>query len=435
MFVRPACLIRRSVITLLILVMTQSLVSCGPPAARATMPTSPPTAVPTETATPAPTETPTASETPFIPRATVKVMAQLPLSGQEAAAGTDLQRAVEMAVGDLAGPLNQLGYEVQLVSYDDKSEVKTAVANAREIVGDPQILCGVGHYYSSVTMQAAEIYHAAGLPFISPSNTNAKVTSLGYVDVNRVAGRDDSEGAAAAQFAKSQGFAAVYILQNNYEPLKKNGEFFKREADRIGLKVVGVLSTDVSDDFSAIVKRVMNTGADFVYFAGSAGQAGPFFRQVREAGFAGGVMVMDSNPALAELAGPRLSEGKGAYYIDTAVPVSAFPGAATFAERFETLYGAAPHTYAAQAYDAAGICLKAIEETSRNVAGNLPTREQVAKAIRGIVDYPGITGTYNFDKRGDPTLSKYFVYKVTSVDPGGWPQNPVAGTFDVAPPK
>ncbi len=331
--------------------------------------------------------------------------------------------------------LNALGYQVELVAYDDKMEIKTAVANAKEIVADPQVMCGVGHYASSIMIQASEMYHAAGLAFVSPSNTSTTVTDRGYLEVNRVIGRNDAQGMAAAQFAKAQGLDRVYVIHSSWDPGAKNADYFKREADRIGLKVVGILTTDVSDNFEAIVARIMNVNPDLVYFASMAGQAGPFFRQSRAAGYMGTFLTIDDTPALVDLAGPLLIEGGGAYYTGTAAPAGNYPGAINFARDFENRYGAAPHMYAAQAYDAAGICMKAIEAASIAKAGGLPTREEVAKAIRALVDYQGITGTYNFDKKGDPILVPYFVYKVISADPSNWPENPVFATFEIAPPN
>ncbi len=429
---------RRYTVPIVLIVLLQHLVGCSPvpqpPPAQ--LPTTVPTQAPAiPTQVPSPTATSAPSPTPFVPKATIKIVVHVPLSGGQADIGTDLERAVETAVQELSEPLNDLGYQVTLVPYDDKMDIKTAVANAKEIVADPEVLCGVGHYASNVMMQASEIYHSAGLAFVSPSNTATTVTDRGYLEVNRISGRLDSLGIAAAQFAKSKGFSSVYILQAPWDPGAKNADYFKREADRIGLKVVGVLTTEVSDDFTSIIAKVMHLNPDLVYVAALSSQAGPFFRQARAAGYTGAFLTMGNDPGLADLAGPLLADGAGAYYLDTSAPVDAYPGAAQFAKDFNARYGSAPRPFAAEAYDAAGVCLKSIEDASKAKSGELPTRGEVAKAIRALVDYPGITGTYTFNKRGDPTLANYFVYKVTNVDAVNWSQNEVVATLEVAPPK
>lgn len=65
----------------------------------------------------------------------------------------------------------------------------TGVANAKRIVSDPEILAVVGHYNSGVQIPSSEVYHASGLCNVSPANTNPKVTSRGYLEVNRIVGR------------------------------------------------------------------------------------------------------------------------------------------------------------------------------------------------------------------------------------------------------
>jgi branched-chain amino acid transport system substrate-binding protein len=426
--------------TLILLVsLTAGLFGCAAtpeptPIPTATATAMPPTATPPPTLTPTETPIPTVTETPFVPKATIKIVVHVPLSGDQSIFGTDINRAVELAVQQLAGPLNELGYGIELVPYDDQAKVEVGVANAKEIVANPEILCGVGHFNSRVMIQASEIYHKEGLAFVSPSNTSPTVTDRGYLEVNRVIGRDDGQGIAGAQFAKAQGFKSVYIITQNADFAKKNAENFKREADRTGVKVVGMLTFSTTESFDGIIKRMMNANPDLVYLAGTVDQVGPLIRQARAVGYAGAFLGIDANPTLVDLAGPLLIEGGGTYYTSPAAQASFYPDAAKFVEDFDNHYGTTPQLYAAQAYDAAGICMKAIEEASKAKNGEIPTREEVANAIRALQDYKGITGTYNFNQRGDPDPVKYYVYQVTSVDPANWGQNIVYAAYDVAPP-
>lgn len=424
----------------LLLSLMFGLIGCAPaaPEPTAVPPTAtsvPPTATPPPTPIPTKTPIPTATETPFVPKATIKIAVHVPLSGDQSIYGTDILRAVEMAVQQLALPVNELGYKIELVSYDDQADVEIGVTNAKEIVADPEILCGVGHFNSRVMIQASEIYHKEGLAFVSPSNTSATVTDRGYLEVNRVVGRDDGQGIAGAQFAKAQNFTSVYVIYQSSDFARRNADNFKREADHLGVRVVGMLNSDEAEAFSGVIQRMMNTDPDLVYFAGFAGQAGPLIRQARAAGYMGAFLLIDDNPALADLAGPLLIEGGGAYYTSIAVPANLYPDAGQFIDDFDNRYGVVPQLYAAQAYDAAGICIKAIEESSKVKGGELPTRNDVANAIRALQDFKGITGIYTFNKEGDPNLIKYFVVKVTSVDSGNWGQNTVIATIESEPPK
>ncbi len=85
--------------------------------------------------------------------------------------------------------------------FDDQANPDAGVANAKRIVSDPAILAVVGHYNSGVQIPSSEVYHTSGLANVSPANTNPKVTTRGYMEVNRIVGRDDVQGVVGADFA------------------------------------------------------------------------------------------------------------------------------------------------------------------------------------------------------------------------------------------
>jgi branched-chain amino acid transport system substrate-binding protein len=115
-------------------------------------------------------------------------------------------------------------------------------------------------------------------------------------------------------------------------------------------------------------------------------------------------------------------------------PAEYYSDAAQFIQDFYIQYGTTPLSFAARAYDAAGICLKAIEEASKAKGGVPPTRTEVAKAIRDLKDYKGITGTYNFNDHGDPDPVQYYVYQVVSTDADNWDQNLIVAAYGITPP-
>ena len=132
---------------------------------------------------------------------TIKVATQSPLSGGQSAIGVDIKNGAELALSQLSGPLQAMGYKVELAAFDDQANPDQGVANAKQIVADPSILCVVGHYNSGVQIPSSEVYHSNNLANVSPANTNPKVTDRGYLEVSRIVGRDDIQGAVGATFA------------------------------------------------------------------------------------------------------------------------------------------------------------------------------------------------------------------------------------------
>jgi branched-chain amino acid transport system substrate-binding protein len=142
----------------------------------------------------------------------------------------------------------------------------------------------------------------------------------------------------------------------------------------------------------------------------------------------------DSSEA-AKIAGDALLEGAGTYFTTVAGPAKEYPGTAKFIEDFKAKYGSDPKPFAANAYDSMAICLQGIEAAAKANGNKVPTRQAVTEAIRALKDYAGITGTINFNSKGDLTEAKYFVIQITSGDPEKWSDNTIDQVLSIAPPE
>lgn len=368
---------------------------------------------------------------------TIKIATQSPLSGGQSAIGVDIKNGAELALEQLKGPLEEMGFKVELSPYDDQANPDNGVANAKRIVADPQVLCVVGHYNSGVQIPSSEEYHSAGLANVSPANTNPKVTDRNYVEVSRIVGRDDVQGVVGAQFANSKGMKTAYVIHDKTAYGQGIAEFFKREAETQGMQVVGFEGTEEKANFDAILAPVIAASPDVLYFGGIFDQASVLFKQAREKGFQGMFLSDDGydSPEAISIGGAGLLDGGGTYYTTVAGPAKLYPGTAKFQEDFKAKYGSDPKPFAAQGFDAMGICLTAIANAAQANGNKLPTRTAVTEAVRALQDYPGITGTINFNSKGDLTTAKYFVIQVVSADPANWNDNKIDQTLDIAPPQ
>lgn len=368
---------------------------------------------------------------------TIKIATQSPLSGGMSAVGADIKNGAQLGLEQLGKPLADMGIKIELAPFDDQGNPDTGVANAKQIVSDPAVLCVVGHYNSGVQIPSSEEYHTAGLANVSPANTNPKVTDRGYTEVSRIVGRDDVQGQVGAQFAKSKGMTSAYVMHDKTTYGQGIAEFFNKEAQAQGLKVLGFEGTEEKANFDSILSPLLAANPDVVYFGGMYDQANVMFKQAREKGFKGMFLSDDGYDSsdTVKIGGPGLLEGSGTFYSTVSGPASLYPDAKKFSEDFKAKFGHDPQPFAAQGYDSMGICLKAIEDAAKANGNKVPDRAAVSSAVRAVKDYKGITGTINFNKNGDLTVAKYYVIQVASADPEKWGQNPVAQTFDIAPPE
>lgn len=367
----------------------------------------------------------------------IKIATQSPLSGDQSVIGVDIKRGAELALEQLGKPLVDMGFKIELAPFDDQANPDAGVANAKRIVSDPAILAIVGHYNSGVQIPSSEVYHTSGLVNVSPANTNPKVTTRGYLEVNRIVGRDDVQGVVGADFAASKGVKTVFVVHDKTAYGQGIAEFFKQRATENGMKVLGFEGTEEKANFDALLSPVVAGNPDLVYFGGMAFQAAVLFKQARERGYEGIFLSddgFDSSDA-AKIGGDTLISGGGTFYSTVSGPASVYAGTAKFIKDFEAKYNATPQPFAAQAYDSMAISLKAIENAAKAANNEVPTRETVAKAVRDLKEFKGITGTFTFNDIGDPEKALYFVIQVVSKDPTKWSENKVVQTLEIAPPQ
>jgi branched-chain amino acid transport system substrate-binding protein len=363
----------------------------------------------------------------------IRIASQSPLSGPQSVLGISIRNGVELAIEQLSGPLEDLGFTVEFVPFDDQATPEVGTSNAQQIVADPSILAVVGHLNSGVAIPSSEVYNDNSLTMVSPANTAVTITDRGYPTVNRIAGRDDTQGQAGAQFAASlEGVETVYVLHDTTAYGQGVAEFFRNEAEAQGLTVLNFEGTEEASNFESIIQPILALDPDLIYFGGIYSQTGLFISQARAAGFEGIFMGPDGfdSTEFAELAGDA---AVGTFYTTVAAPASFYPNAAQYIEDYEATFGEPPQPFSAQAYDSATIVLQGIAAAAEE-AGGLPTREQVAEAVRATTDFEGITGTYSFDENGDPEYATYVIIEVTSGDPAEWSNNTVLESFQAPSP-
>ncbi|MGH7772644.1 MAG: branched-chain amino acid ABC transporter substrate-binding protein [Candidatus Binatia bacterium] len=341
----------------------------------------------------------------------IKVATQSPLSGEQAAQGEYIKLGAQLAVEEVTNAFKSLGFDLKLVPYDDQAKPEVGVANARNIVADPDILLVVGHFNSGVALPSSEIYKDSMLAMISPANTATEITDRGYPNVNRVCGRDDIQGPVGARFAAQDlKLKSVYIVHDKTLYGQGVADTFRDEVKKLGLKLLGYDGTEERANFAPMIIPMKAKKPELVYFGGIYHQGGLLLKQMREKGVKAIYMGPDGldSSEMVKIAGRQVI---GSYYTTVAGPTDAYPESAAFAKKFKQRFGKEVESFGMYGYDAALVGLKAVEQAIKDLEGKKPTRAQVAAAIRKLKNFKGVTGSIAFDAKGDPVKAKYFVLK------------------------
>ena len=350
-----------------------------------------------------------APATAWAQKGKIKIAVQAPLSGEQAALGEHIKLGAQLAVEESAKAFKDLGYDLVLVPQDDQAKPEVGVANARNMVADLDVLVIVGHFNSGVALPSSEVYKDAMLTMISPANTATEITDRGYPNVNRVCGRDDVQGPVGARFAAQDlKLKSVYIIHDKTLYGQGVAENFRNEAKKLGMNVLGFDGTEERANFSPMIIPLKAKNPDLVYFGGIYHQGGLLLKQLREKGVKAKFMGPDGldSAEMAKIAGSAVINS---YYTSVAGPPDAYPETAAFAKKYKQRFGKDTESFGMYGYDATLVGIKAMEQWIKANGGKKPSRADVATAVRKIKNFKGVTGSIEFDSKGDPVKAKYFV--------------------------
>lgn len=362
---------------------------------------------------------------------TIKIVTQSPLSGSASVLGESIKLGAQLALEDFAKLVP--GYKLVLQPEDDQAKPEVGVANANRIINDPDVLAVVGHLNSGVAIPSSEVYAKVSLAMVSPANTNPAVTERPSTKAvtNRVCGRDDVIGPAAAEFAV-QNLAAkkVYVINDKTAYGAGVADAFEKAMKKMGVQVA--LSTGVDEketDFSTILNRAAVDKPQVIFYGGMYTQGGLLIKQMRQKKVDAAWLSGDGADSsdLQKIAGPE--NMTKAYFITASIPLSKLPDAGNFASTYKSKFNKNPEGYAVYGYDSMHVIVQAIADAVKAKNGGKPTRADVAAAVRHV-NFKGLSGDIAFNDVGDIKIAKYAVVQAASV----YEKNDVANVLRVAAP-
>ena len=318
-----------------------------------------------------------------------------PLTGGIAHLGKDNENGARLAVEEANAAGTKIGgkeVKFTFVAEDDQADPKTGTTVAQKLV-DAKVAGVVGHLNSGTSIPASPIYNQAGIPVISGSATNPKLTEQGFKTQFRVVGRDDQQGPAIASYlatTKKPKLVAVIDDATAY------GEGIANEVEKT-LKAANIKvlprekGTDKTTDWKAILTKLRGRNPDAVFYGGMDATGGPLLKQGRELGIKAVFSFGDGacTDEMTKLAGPA---SDGLLCSQAGIP----PQAADkkFLEAYKKRFNTDPILYAPFTYDAANLLISAMQKANTSDPKKyLPELQKI--------DFTGATGKIAFDEKGD----------------------------------
>lgn len=332
--------------------------------------------------------------------AVIKIGVGCPITGTAAFDGQMIRDGAIMAVEAYKSKIKNL----ELAIEDDKSEPKEGAAIANKFAGDKAIVGVVGHYNSSVTLAASPILTKAGITQISPGSSSPKITGFSNY-LFRTQPTDALSAVSIVNWASSLGYkkAAVIFeetdfghgLAHEYEILwpKDGRQIVVKESYQSGKTV----------DFSAILTKVKNSGADVALMGCLYNEGALIAKQSRQIGLKIPFFGEDSqiSKAFLELGGPAVEGWRSVGAYD---PKAKNPLNQEFVKAFMAKFNKEPNSFAAQSYDATALILEGIIQKGAE-------RDKVQNYVFNVKDFPGVSGKTSFVKGDASKQMAHFIVK------------------------
>ncbi len=339
----------------------------------------------------------------------IKIALGAMLTGDYASMGIDIKNGAEMAIQEKGQILD---HPLVLQAEDDGCAGPFSVAIAEKICNDPLVVGLVGYMCSGGSKPASDIHNKYKVLMVSPSSTALELTARGIPVFFRTCWNDKIQAQRAAAFALRHKWTRVVLLHDKSDYGQSLAEDFAKNIKAEGGEVLAMEGLTRGDkDFSPVLTKIKPSKPQLVYFGGMAAEGVLVVRQMKRLGIKAQFMSDDGCFTEKDFiqAGGTASNGAYVTYAQEPNP--------EWVKKFEAKYGPR-QTFSPQAYDAANILMKAVEQVAKKEGdGSLAIGKKGLRDAVAATHMQGITGQIAFDANGDRTGSVVVVYKV--VEEGG----------------
>ncbi|WHZ03097.1 ABC transporter substrate-binding protein [Neobacillus sp. YX16] len=333
---------------------------------------------------------------------TVKIGANLELSGGVASYGQSIQEGLKLAIEEI----NKEGIDgkkLELVTFDNKSDAAEATNGAIKLISQDKVSAIVGAATSTNTLAQVEIAQKNKTPLITPTGTNSTITSKDGVlndFVFRTCFIDPFQGTVAANFASTDLKVknAAIIIDSSSDYSKGLAASFQESFEGNGGKVVAEEAYVAKDtDFNAILTNIKAKNPEFIFLPGFYEEVGLIIKQARALGIDVPIMGGDGwdSPTLVDIAGA--DPLNNTFITNHYSSGDSDPKVQDFVKAFEGKYdGKSPDAFAALGYDTAYYIADAVKRAGSG------DPEKIKKALEETDGLGLVSGNMKLDKNHDP---------------------------------
>ena len=328
------------------------------------------------------------------------------MTGTLASMGKDIANGAQVAVDELNSDHFSIGRKrarFELVIEDDRASPEEGKAAAKRLL-DAGVVAVFGHLNSGVSIAAAPLYAAAGIPQLSVS-TNPQYTRMGLKTAFRITADDIQQGSTLARLiGEKLRTKSLYLVDDRTTFGVGIADEVERGVKGKRLQAVRESIDGKDANYEELARKITHTNADVVFFGGDQATGLPLLKALRKAGSTASFVVAD---AMCDTSAIQSAEGtaNSNYYCTVAgVPPSWLSSGIEFVNMYKARFGA-PGAYSTLSYDGIHILAQAMQEAGA------PQPETYLPVLAKAALSGKIQGTIEFDSKGDIKDGTVVIYQ------------------------
>jgi branched-chain amino acid transport system substrate-binding protein len=341
---------------------------------------------------------------------TVKVGLLIPLTGQQASTGKEIEAAARLYMSQHGNTV--AGKTIQLIVKDDGAIPDNTKRLAQELIVKEKVAFTAGFGVTPAALAVAPLSTQAKVPQIVMAAGTSIITERSPFIV-RTSFTLPQSSVIMAEWAAKNGIKKVATLVSDYAPGHDAESSFKDRFESIGGQIVESIRVPLANpDFAPFLQRARDSKPDAIFIFVPSGQGGTLLKQYTERGLdQAGIKIIGPGDVTDDELLPNMGDPVvGTITAHMYSVAHRSEKNKEFVQAFEKTNSFRPNFMAVGGYDGMHLIYEALQKTNGAIDG-----QALVEAMKGM-KWESPRGPISIDPKTRDIIQNIYIRKVEKID-------------------
>ena len=317
--------------------------------------------------------------------------------------GIEQLRGLQMWAADLNSRGALLGKRVEVVAYDDASDIDQVSALYERLITQDRVDFLIGPYSSDLTLAAAAVAERHGVPMVAGGAAAGDIWRQGYSNVFQIDAQAKDYFDLVIAGAAEQGLTRIALVYAGTDFPREVASGVREEAITHGMEIVFDQEyPNGSTEFTGIVSRMRAAAPDVIFGGTYLDDSVALVKAAKAAMLSPQIFAMTVGPSQREFGEALGDDANGVLGVVSWMRSGRRPMAYDFSFRYKETFGENAAAQAAYGYSAGQVL-----EAAVRLAGTTEY-EAVRQQLR-TMKFRSLLGKYRVDESGAQEAKRVYV--------------------------